>query len=477
METPAAQSKLLRPLFTAFIFYSIAGIFKISVIISRSHGFNLPQLIGIGEKAFIFFFTLGTVILIRWLIADAPFNMLRRYTIAPLLKSIISLLLYFVAVIFLLHRLFGINLTPLLTTSAVLTGILALSLQETLKNFFTGLWINTERIVAKGDWVRIADREGQIIEVTWNTTRLLTRENDLICLPNRLMMEKLIENYTYPTPLHTVEVDIGASYYDPPNKVKNILIEIAKNLSSGLAGSEPEVWITHYTDFSMNYRLRVWVNSFKLVPYVKSEIYNKIWYAFRRNNIEIPFPVRVTYEKTERRFSETEIIMDSLKKIEFLSPLNYDELRSIALYSSFETFGAGEKIIRQGDRGDTFYLIQGGGVDVFFRDSTGSEKLIDTLKAGDFFGEMSLLAGERRSATVIAREDTSCIIVTSKGFQDIFIKNPDLAEILSKLLVKRSGKIKEMKDMAVSEKVEYESAAQKNIMKKIKHFFRVGLNS
>ncbi len=469
------KAKLLKPLFTSLILYSIAGIFKAVIIIAKVNALSFPQLFRIGEKSFTLFFTLGTVILLRWLIADAPFSMLRRYTVAPLLKSIITFLLYFATVLVLLNRLFGINLTPLLTTSAVLTGVLALSLQETLKNFFTGLWINTERIVAKGDWVKIADKEGEVIEVTWNTTRLLTRKNDCIYIPNRILMEGHLENFTYPTPIHAVEVDIGASYNDPPNKVKNILIDIAKNVSSVLSGPEPEVWITHYADFSINYRLRAWIKNFRLAPYIKSEINSRIWYAFRRNNVEIPFPVRVSYSRVEAKPLKMEIIMDSLKNIEFLNLINYDELRNIAVYSSFETFGAGETIVKQGDTGDTFYLIHSGSVDVLYRDEAENEKLLATLKQGEFFGEMSLLAGEPRMATVIAHEDTSCIVVTSKGFKNAFIKNPSLAESLSELLAKRSGRLEEIKNLAMSEreKLEAEISLKKNILNKIKNFFKV----
>jgi len=475
MKINRPLSKLLRPLLTSFILFSIAGVFKTVIITAKANGFNFPQLIRIGEKSFTFFSILGSVILIRWFIADAPFSMLRRYTVAPLLKSIITFLLYFGAFLVLLNRVFDINLTPLLTTSAVLTGILALSLQEILKNLFTGLWINTERVVAKGDWVRIANTEGKVLEVTWNTTRLMTRKNDLIYIPNRLLIEGPTENYTYPIPIHAVEVDIGASYHDPPNKVKSVLIDIAKNIPSILTEPQPEVWIMNYAEYSINYRLRAWVNDFKLAPYVKTEINSRIWYAFRRNNIEIPFPVRVSYVKEDKKVSQTEIIMNSLKNIEFLSPMNYDELRNIATYSSFKTFGTGETIVRQGDTGDTFYLIHSGSVDILFRDFKGNEKHLATLKQGEFFGEMSLLAGEPRNATVIANEDTSCIIVTSKGFQNVFIKNPNLAEILSELLARRSGKLEEIRSIAKSEKgkIDTEKDAQKNILKKIKEFFKV----
>ncbi|HLB05223.1 MAG TPA: cyclic nucleotide-binding domain-containing protein, partial [Thermodesulfobacteriota bacterium] len=136
---------------------------------------------------------------------------------------------------------------------------------------------------------------------------------------------------------------------------------------------------------------------------------------------------------------------------------------------------AGERIVRQGDTGDTCYLIRSGSVDVVLKDESGDERFITNLKPGDFFGEMSLLAGDPRTATVIALEDTSCLVIASKAFQVIFVENPDLAERLSELLARRLSELNNVKSVAASEKdkKEAEKSAQKNIMKKIKRFFGV----
>lgn len=469
------RSRFIKPLYIAVALYLFAGALETGILYAKAHDILSSEMTAIGKKGVILFSTLSTVILLRWLIADTPFNFLRKYTVAPLLKSVITLLIYFGATVVLLNRLFGINLAPLLTGSAILTGVLALSLQETLKNLFTGLWINTERVVAKGDWVKVADKEGQILEVTWRTTRLLTRENDCIYLPNRFLAEGVLENYTHPTQLHIIEVEIGASYNDPPNKVKSVLIDIARNTDNVLARPEPEVWIINYADHSINYRLRAWVNDFRLGPTVKSEINGRIWYTFRRNNIEIPYPVRVNYRRTEEKPVESDLIAYSLKNIEFLSPLKEDELNRVAAFSRFEEFGAGETIVRQGDTGDTCYLIRNGSVDISLRDETGHERFIVTLKSGDFFGEMSLLAGEPRTATVTAKEDTTCLVITSQAFQGVFVENPDLAERLSEALAKRSGELQQIKNTALSEKekLEAEKAAKNKITNKIKRFFKM----
>ena len=476
METQARRSNLFRPLYIALFLYLIAGGLEAGLIFARSSEIISVELAATGKKVVILFSTLSTVILLRWIIVDTPFNFLRKYTVAPLLKSILSLLIYFGAAMTLLNQLFAINLKPLLTTSAVLTGVLALSLQETLKNLFTGLWINSERVVAKGDWIRIADKEGQVLEVTWRTTRLLTRDNNCIYLPNRMLAEGVLENCSHPTSQHIVEVTVGAGYHDPPNKVKEILLDIARETGSVLKKPEPEVQIANFGDSSINYRLRAWIDvSQSIFPRVRDELYGKIWYGFKRNNIELPFPVRTIHYKTEENAPSGEMIIASLKEIDFLRPLNDEELNKVSSSSRINLFGKGEIIVRQGEMGDTCYFIRSGSVDVMLADSTGRESYITTLRSGEFFGEMSLLAGEPRTATVVAREDCKCIVVSSQAFHTIFTDNPDLAESLSELLVKRSGELEEIKSRAVSEmeKTEAETAARHKIRNKIRKFFKM----
>ncbi len=476
MGTQPRRPNLFRPLYIALLLYLIAGGLEAGLIFARSSEIISVDLAATGKKVVILFSTLSTVILLRWIIVDTPFNFLRKYTVAPLLKSILSLLIYFVAAMTLLNKIFGINIKPLLTTSAVLTGVLALSLQETLKNLFTGLWINTERVVAKGDWIKIADKEGQVLDVTWRTTRLLTRTNNCIYLPNRMLAEGVLENCSHPTPLHVVEVMVAAGYHDPPNKVKEILLDMAKETTSVLKKPEPEVLIAEFGDYSINYRLRTWIDvSHSFFPNVRNELYGKIWYGFKRNNIELPFPVRTIHHREEEKAPSGEMILASLKDIDFLRPLSDEELKRVASSSRIDIFGKCETIVRQGEAGDTCYFIQSGSVDVMLADSTGRENYITTLRKGEFFGEMSLLAGEPRTATVVAREDCKCIVVSSQAFHTIFTDNPDLAESLSELLVRRSGELEEIRNRAVSEmeKAEAETAARHKIRNKIRKFFKM----
>lgn len=464
-----AQKMSFKALFASIVFFVLAAAIRGASSVLGGEGAYAGAL----HKTFIFLSTIGAVFLLRWILVDTPQRLLKNYTIAPLIRTIVSLVLFFGAIMFLLSRIFGIDLLPLLTTSAVITGIIALSLQDTFKNLFTGFWINTERIVAKGDWVRIDGREGIVIEVTWRMTHIMTRENDVIHLPNRLVADGVLENYTYPTKLHVVEVRIGAGFNDPPNKVKETLLDIARDAKSVLSIPAPEVWVIEYKDYYINYGLRVWISDFKHAPDVKTDLNTRIWYAFKRGMIEIPFPEQTIHMRPLHRPEPAGHIIKALKGIEFLGLLKEDELKDVASAARIEMFAAGETIMRQGDAGQTCYFIESGGAEVFHRTEAGAEELVAALGAGDFFGEMSLLAGEPRSATVAAKEDCRCIVIGSEAFISIFKENPGVAERLSVVLARRTIELNAAR-MRGASRVDAEKEAQKSILNEIKRFFKIG---
>lgn len=458
------KRNLFSPLIFAFALYAVAGAAKAGESVFAT---DVAEALG---KAFILFATLGSVILLRWIIADAPSSIFHRHTVTPLIRAIVSLVLYAAGAMFLLNRLLGINFVPLLTTSAVLTGIIAFSLQDTIKNLFTGLWINMDRIVAKGDWIKVADKEGQVMEVTWRTTRLLTRDNDYIYLPNRFLADGILENYTFPTPLHVIEMDISASYNDPPDKVRAALGEIALSTASVLRDPAPEVWVTGYGDSAVKYRIRVRVDDFRKVYAVRSEIYSKIWYAFRRSGIEIPYPALSILQKTEDR-AEGRGIRDALKGIDFLGALTDDELDRVESSARIEVFGGGEAIVTEGESGSTCYFLKSGRAEVYSRVQGGQESLVTTLKPGGFFGEMSLLTGEPRSATIRTTEESVCIVIDSGVFHSIFREDPELSERLSELLSRRAMELKEARERGAEP--ERTEDLRESILSRIKQFFKV----
>lgn len=471
---PIRRGGIWKPLLIVLVFSLLAALLKIIFLLT---GDILPAKgIKILDGTFVLFTSLAALFFIRWFIVDAPFSFLRRFTIIPILKTLISLILYFIAAVYLLHRLAGIDLAPLLTTSAVLTGIIALSLQETLKNLFTGIWINTERIVKRGDWVKIAGKEGQVMDVTWRTTRLLTFNNNYIYLPNKILSEGDVENYTHPNTLHIVEIDVGTGYKDPPNKIKAVLVEAALQDPYVLKNPMPEVLLTSFGDFSIKYRLRVWINNYGAILKVRSNLQYNIWYAFKRKGIEIPFPTRIVHQY-RHGVEEEGVIKDEitsyLRGIDLFQPLSDDDIKKISATSRMEIYGEGETIFKQGDKGDTCYFVKEGAIEIVVKDVRGRESYVATLRDGAFFGEMSLLTGEDRSATAVARRDTLLIVIDSRGFSDVFVRSPDLMEELSEVMAMRSLELEEARKKAATEAElrEVEKGTSKIFLNKIRSFF------
>lgn len=461
---------LLKPFIIIFLFLIIAGAVQAFVLLGRDF---LPQTTRTaGDASSIFFLTMAVVFFIRWLIVDAPFTFLRQLTVTPLLKTIISMALYFIAIVYLLHKIAGIDIKPLLTTSAVLTGIIVLSLQETIRNLFTGIWINAEKLVVVGDWVRIADKEGMVLAVTWRTTRLKTREGDILYIPNRMLAEGIVENYTHPSNLHAVEINIGASYDAPPNKVTETLLDLASRLDCILKNPEPEVWILNYGDHSISYKLRAWIDDYGMLPKIKTDLNNGIWYAFRRNNIEIPFPIRSIHRlETKKKAHSAEEIIGYIKNMDFLKALPDDAINDAAQSAKIMVYGNGEILFRQGDKGNSCFFIKKGSVDIFISEE-GKEKKLSTLGAGEFFGEMSLLTGEPRTATAIANGDSEFIVIDHHGFKDIILNQPNIAEKLADILAKRTMELEETKKaISEEERTATERMQSKRLLKRISVFF------
>jgi len=467
----------LSSLRVAVVFFVLSAILRGDLYLMGSYGLGGRGLVENVEKVYTVFITIAFVFLLRWLIADTPFMALRKYTVAPMLRTMINLVIFFGAAMYLLHELFGVDMLPLLTTSAVLTGIIALSLQDTIKNLFTGLWINTDRIVAKGDWVRVTDQNsgneitGRVMEVTWRTTRLLTRENEYVFLPNKLLAEGILTNYTCPTPHLVLHMEVGAAYRHPPNKVKGVLRGVIESVPRAVDAALSEVWVSGYGDHAINYALRLRIDDFSMANNVRNEINTKIWYAFKRNSIEIPFPIRTVHMKEEPPGAHPDHIAKALSSIDFLAPLTGEELRVVGDSAHMEAFGPGERIINEGEEGDSCYFIESGGVEVLHGEGTGRRSVVAALGPGDFFGEMSLFTGEPRKATVTAVADTTCIVIGSHVFEGIFKNNPGMAERLSAVLARRTTELERSRADAAHKRPETE--IKENILSKITSFFKL----
>lgn len=379
-------------------------------------------------------------------LADAATHRGREH-FSTIFRDLLTLTLWSVVVMVVLRASFKIDVTALIAVPAVLGVVIGFALQETLGNIFSGLTLQISRPFEPGDWVRIADKVGTVHDVGWRATTIVTRANEWLDIPNAQLAKDMLFNYGK----HAVaeEVSIGLGYGEPPNRVREVILDVLRDVVEVLSNPEPEILPWDFADFAIRYRVRYWIADYARSEQIHARVVSGLWYAMRRHGIEIPFPIRTLVLRQESQAEASEAareIATELRSVDFLRELSDDEVRILAGAVRVRQFGAGEALMRQGDSGDTFYIIRRGVVDVSTNGPDGKQVHIAELSHSAFFGEMALMTGESRNATVRARTDVEVLEMSRNGFTELFKSHPDAAAQMSEIIAARLSQRRELLD-------------------------------
>ena len=390
--------------------------------------------------------------LVRALVVSADVLALRRRAhFSTIFRDLVTLFLYGVVVLVVFRVTLNFNVTPLLATSALVTAVIGLALQETLGNIFSGLALQLQKPFDPGDWVRFGNYLGRVQGIGWRSTRLITRSLELLEVPNALLAKDVITNYRGIA--IGDELFVGISYSTPPNRVKEVVLGVFRHNPEIASQPSPQALVIEYGDFAIKYRIRFWMVDYSRQDQVRDEIMTSLWYAFRRNGIEIPYPIRTLYMHEVGRGAaglddRQQQQVAALRQVDFLSELSEDELAVLLPNLREAEFGRGEVICREGEPGETFFVLRQGTVEIRAHAPSGRETHVADLRTPAFFGEMSLLTGEPRSATVRAKSDTRLLVVERHGFEQLFQSRPAFAEEVCRLLAERQSDLREHRDQA-----------------------------
>jgi small-conductance mechanosensitive channel len=405
------------------------------------------------------------LLLVRRLKADVP----------KILPDVAVLTAFFFGVLLILYYRTNLDITGLFTTSALLTVVIGLALQDTLGNLFAGLALQTERSFRVGDWVRFAAHEGVVSDVSWRATKIRTRDNDLVVVPNTVIGKDVLLNYSQPSLVHAITCEVGCHYRHPPGDVIAALHEAASQTEGVLPRPRAAVRTVAFGDSAITYQLRCWIKDYAVEPDIRSDLMTRIWYVFDRRGIEIPFPIRSVFvhEVTaERRAAheraETERVQGRLRRCDLFEMLSEPELAQLAGRVRVEKYFTGETVIRQGDTGDSIYVIDEGRVEVLAEVAGDGERRIAEMESPAFFGEMSMMMDEPRSATVRALVPTRFLVIDRESFRDTLQGNPGIAARLSETLAHRN---RELDAARVSRAEEPMATEERRILDRIRQLF------
>lgn len=325
----------------------------------------------------------------------------------------------------------------LLTTSAVGAVVVGFALQDTLGNLFAGLAIQIEKPFRVGHWVAIGEWEGQVSEVTWRATKLLTKAGQFLIVPNSSIAKEIVLNFSEPTVPTRLEVEVGASYSVPPEEVKRAMHEAMANAPLVMRAPEPKIQVKAFADSAVTYVAMFWVQDYAFDRDACDQVRSNIWYTFKRRNIEIPFPIQVQYDRVEgpaRTEQQISSAADYLVGVDLFRPLAAEARIALAGAASQHLFAPGEAIVRQDAEGDSMFVLLKGRARVVLEPS-GRE--VAVIPAGGFFGEMSMLTGDRRTASVRALDDVEVLEIAARDFRELAAANPSLLDHVSTVVTSR----------------------------------------
>ena len=304
-------------------------------------------------------------------------------------------------------------------TTAVGAVVIGFALQDTLGNLFAGLAIQVEKPFRVGHWVTIGGKDGLVSEITWRATKIRTKAGNFVVVPNSVLSRDTITNYSEPTRETRLEVEVGAGYDVPPNAVKSAIVAALAGEPLIMPEHPPEVLLVNFADSWMTYRVRIWTTDFAADERVRDRVRSRIYYAFHREGIAFPHPVQLQIRPTAQG-AEAPDEASALDGVEILTSLSEAQRGQLAAMSRRLLYGAGELIAREGEAGTSMFVLRRGEAIVTVADADGE---VARLRAGAFFGEMSLLTGERRSATVAAATDCELLEIGVEAFRRVVLSD------------------------------------------------------
>ena len=369
-------------------------------------------------------------------------GMVRRRTgaeVPNILANLVKVAIYLVAIYGILTFVFDRPVTGLLVSSGIIAGVIGLSMQTTLGDIFAGIALSIEKPYRINDWIELNDGTlGKVIDINWRSTRLLSWNRSVYVIPNGKAMSSTLHNFNLPDPVYGSWFYLEISPDISPDLVRRVLLEAALSCRKVLKDPPPIVRLSDGSKRPFNYMVFVHFNDYPTYFSARDELFMEIWNYCQRAGISPPPSIHevnvFTGERSEVKEPE---LKDLIYNVEIMRPLTDEERRELLERVTLHIFRADETIVKEGESGDSLFVLTAGVVSVSHFDPAGRRIELERLGMGQCFGESSLLTGEKRSATVVALTDCQAMEFSKEDLAPIFKKRPEVMEELAEMMARR----------------------------------------
>ncbi|MBU1100944.1 MAG: mechanosensitive ion channel [Bacteroidetes bacterium] len=473
-------------------FISLSIIFLIFVLLKIVGSDILTEIESPGAALIIYLIEIGF-----WIFAAALLNNIVQRLLRSTRKEkdfekvtrgfifdLVTILIYVVALAAIIGFVFGEAITSFWILILGVALVVGMVLRTELFRLFPALSFDFNKPLQIGDWIKInaniytSEIIGKIVDINRKSIFVMCESNTITMVPTKLLNDLIITNYRGPEARTRFDSSFILDFSVPVDRAKRVLLAGALQAtehSGFLKKKHPEVLIKNTGKLGVEYSVYYWINPWKsLTPAQANDIItSSILKHISKAGLSLAYPKEdVFYKEMPLRQADTASAADRkalLANIELFGLLDEDELDYLATSVIQKLFVQGEEIVTERASGDSMFILVEGLCDVYADNDESEQINVGQISPGQFFGEMSLLTGELRSATVIADTDCLVYIVTKDHVEEIIKKRPETAEGISNIIAER--RIKTLQSIEESEQHRNNIASQ--ILSKMKDFFEI----
>jgi CRP-like cAMP-binding protein len=366
---------------------------------------------------------------------------------ARIVEDLVTLVLI-VAWGFVWLRLTGVDLGSLVATSAVITGVIAFSMQETLGNILGGVILQLDQSIRVGDWVKVDETSGLVVEVRWRHTSVETRNRETVVIPNGWLMKNrftIIGSRADPSPVWRRWLWFDLDLAHPPTRVCEVLVKAVTDADIPHVARDPAPSaVLMKVELAVGrYALRYFLTDPRPDDVTDSIVRAHALAALTRHGMPIAAPreerLMIKENEASRAAEHARDLVQrvaALSRVDLFSSLSEAERGELAEHLVYAPFVKGDTVTRQGAVAHWLYLVTKGEADVWV-EASGARTHVSTISEGGVFGEMGMMTGEPRRATITARTDLECYRLDKAGFERVLRTRPDIAREMSQILAWR----------------------------------------
>ena len=407
------------------------------------------------------------------------------HPVPKLLEDIVTAVIVFAIILSVSAFVLNAPLSGLIAGSSILAAIIGLAINPMLADVFSGMALSVERAYNIDDWVEVENRSrpggsliGKVVEINWRATRLQTKANQIIVIPNSEMARTKFINYSIPERYYREEVQVTLNHTIAPERAKRILMAALLSTPGIMPEPEPEIILQKFGQRGVLWCLWFWVSD-----YAESTKVTKIVHENVLKHLQVA-RLDLSYNRVDQRLvtpddgkrEEEAVKLELIGGVEFFKVMDENYLTRIANAMERKKYGAQEFIVNQDEAGSSLFIVEEGLVNILLKDAEGTNTWVAHIQPGGFFGEMALLTGEARAASAQAKTEVICHEISKEILSPIFQESPELLEKISALMATRKIRLQKIETDACAEIDSAEETTTCNwLLQNMRNFFGVKL--